>query len=156
MERSVVESVLRQNHAQAASTLGLNEYQYGQRSTKYYLIEHSDLRSNYAELIGRIAYSHWWPVERLAEEFQQQIGALPGAPASWTVDALKLACILRVADACHIDARRAPGFLRALRKPIGVADKHWRPPLPPRQVGPQRHISLGVQVDGLTSDERAL
>ena len=38
---------------------------------------------------------------------------------------LKLACLLRTADAIHLDGRRAPGFLRALRKPEGYADLHW-------------------------------
>lgn len=124
--QAVLESVLRQNHARAAADLGIHEYQYGANGAKYFLIEDADLRSNYAHLIGKIAYSHWWPIERLTGEFSQIIGAFPGAPKEWTVDPLKLACMLRAADACHIDGRRAPGFLRALRKPSGVADKHWR------------------------------
>ena len=124
--QAVLESVLRQNHARAAANLGLHEYQYGVAGDKYFLIEDADLRKNYAQLIGIVAYSHWWPVERLPDEFSQVIGSFPGTPHDWVVDPLKLACILRVADACHIDGRRAPGFLRALRKPSGIADKHWR------------------------------
>jgi len=46
-------------------------------------------------------------------------------PSDWTVDRLKLACLLRTADAIHIDGRRAPGYLRALRKPSEYADLHW-------------------------------
>jgi hypothetical protein len=123
---TVLESVLRQNHANAARTLAFNEYAKSTSDAKYHLIEDADLRSTYADLIGRIAYSHWLPVDQLADEFKTPVGAFPGASPDWHVDSLRLACILRTADACHIDARRAPGFLRALRRPSGVADKHWR------------------------------
>jgi hypothetical protein len=41
------------------------------------------------------------------------------------VNGLKLACLLRVADACHIDARRAPSFERTVIKPKGDSDLHW-------------------------------
>ena len=41
------------------------------------------------------------------------------------LDPLKLACLLRLADAAHIDARRAPRFLRAVRRLGGVSSTHW-------------------------------
>ena len=107
--QAVLESVLRQNHARAAADLGLHEYQHGSTGAKYFLIEDADLRTNYAQLIGRVAYSHWWPIEHLSDEFSQAIGAFPGTPHDWTVDPLKLACILRAADACHIDGRQRQG-----------------------------------------------
>jgi hypothetical protein len=47
-------------------------------------------------------------------------------PADWEVDALKLAFLLRTADAAHIDDRRAPWFLFALRRPEGISEDHWR------------------------------
>lgn len=75
--------------------------------------------------MGRIAHSHWWPVDKLREEFPVRLGAPYGYPRDWTIDPLKLACLLRVADVCHIDARRAPGFLRAIRQPEGIAQEHW-------------------------------
>lgn len=64
-------------------------------------------------------------MDKLRQEFQTELGAPAGFPSDWVVDLLKLACILRVADASHLDALRAPGFLRALRKPIGDSDNHW-------------------------------
>jgi hypothetical protein len=51
---------------------------------------------------------------------------MPGCPNHWTINALKIACLLRVCDACHLDARRAPAFLMALRKPTGRSELHWR------------------------------
>jgi hypothetical protein len=47
-------------------------------------------------------------------------------PADWEVDALKLAFLLRTADAAHIDDRRAPWFLFALRRPEGISEDRWR------------------------------
>lgn len=41
------------------------------------------------------------------------------------VDVLKIACLLRVADALHLDRRRAPPFVRALDRPGGVSELHW-------------------------------
>jgi hypothetical protein len=61
----------------------------------------------------------------LEERLPKPIGAAGGFDKTWTVDAVKLACILRAADASHIDERRAPGFLAALRKPQGISADHW-------------------------------
>ena len=36
-----------------------------------------------------------------------------------------LACLLRAADAAHIDASRAPPFLRIVRKPTEISRDHW-------------------------------
>ena len=67
----------------------------------------------------------WWPVEQLPQQLPGEMGAPGGFDNSWTVDPVKLACILRTADASHLDERRAPGFLAALRKPVGVSANHW-------------------------------
>ena len=46
-------------------------------------------------------------------------------PNEWSVDPVKLACIMRVADATHIDTRRAPLLLKAFRRPNEYAQQHW-------------------------------
>src|SRR5262249_9384598 len=43
----------------------------------------------------------------------------------WLVDSLKLACILRAADACAIDERRARVMPFLLVDPKGVSRDHW-------------------------------
>jgi hypothetical protein len=121
-----VEVALRLRHAKQAERLAVVSYRHTNRDASYFLIEDTDLRQTYGTLIGRIAYSHWWPLEELQTQFGDQIGAFVSGPSNWTVDPLKLALIVRVADACHLDARRAPGFLRALRKPTGTSELHWR------------------------------
>lgn len=93
---------------------------------QFHLIEDPDLRESFGPLIGRIAASHWWPVDELPRKFPAVMGAQVGFPASWTIDPLKLASILRCADFAHIDERRAPAFLRALRQPRGVSGDHWK------------------------------
>ena len=116
--------VLRLRHARKAQELALISWQDRKTDTQYFLIDHADLRTNYGQLIGKIAYSHWWPVSRLQIEFQQVIGAPMFCPREWTVDPLKLACLLRSADVIHLDERRAPGFLRSLRKLNAQSRQH--------------------------------
>jgi hypothetical protein len=116
--------VLRLRHAENASRLATQGWQDASGNA-YHLIEDVELRKSFGDLIGRVAHSHHWPVSRLGQEFNRIIGAPSWCPHSWTVDPLKVACLLRLADACHIDTRRAPGFLRVLRQPRGNSATHW-------------------------------
>src|SRR5207244_152788 len=75
---------------------------------------------------GELAASHWWDVDALHGHFKRAKGSLPWQPPDWIVDRLKLACVLRLADAIQIDSRRAPTFLFALRRPEGISHAHWR------------------------------
>ena len=126
IQRAATEQLLRLKHAEQAERLGTISYRHSGRDQEYYLLDDADLRQRYGRLIGRLAYSHWWPASELSSQFGDTIGAYPGSPTHWTIDPLKLALVLRVVDACHLDDRRAPGFLRALRKPTGESEKHWR------------------------------
>jgi hypothetical protein len=117
--------VLRALHAQQAERLALVSWKDFASGSKRFLIEDEFLRDNYGGLIGRIAHSHWWDVDRLKPEFETAMGAPVGYPPTWTVDPLKLSCLLRVADAGHLDARRAPAFLKAIRQPHGESLAHW-------------------------------
>ncbi len=121
------ETALRERHAFRAAELALTTWTSQASGATYSLIEHTDLRERYGELIGEIAASHWWDIEQVAERFstREPIGAPIDCPADWTVDELKLACLMRVSDAAHLDERRAPGFLRAVRNPTGYSDLHW-------------------------------
>ncbi|WP_437829270.1 HD domain-containing protein [Sorangium sp. So ce1153] len=124
VEREAIAETLRNIHARHADHLALTNWS-GRDGTKYYLIDNPELRDSYGSVIGRIAYSHWWSVSDLREKFATVLGAPVGFPKEWSVDPLKIACLLRLADAGHLDARRAPAFLHALRKPHGIAMQHW-------------------------------
>jgi hypothetical protein len=126
IEEAATEQVLRDRHAAHAESLGEIKFRNDDTGAECFLIEQLNLRSHYGRLIGRIAHSHWWQVSNLRAEFEHVQGPAPGYPPQWTVDPLKIACLLRAADACHLDERRAPLFLEMLRKPVGVSRWHWR------------------------------
>jgi hypothetical protein len=125
VEQVALAELLRQLHAVQAERLCELSWQDRRTDTQYFLIHDPDLRAAFGSVIGRIAHSHWWEVSELQGRFPSKLGAPAGFPPSWTIDPLKLACILRVADAMHLDSRRAPGFLRALRKPSVPSKIHW-------------------------------
>ncbi|MFD9236421.1 ATP-binding protein [[Kitasatospora] papulosa] len=120
-----VSRYLRETHADYAAKIPMAPYVDVTTESSYYLIEDAELRSQYGHLAGRIAASHWWPAKVLRREFGVKIGARASMPTSWEVDPLSLACILRCADASHLDSRRAPAFLRAVRNPGLESMPHW-------------------------------
>jgi Histidine kinase-, DNA gyrase B-, and HSP90-like ATPase len=115
---------LRETHAIKAELLPTQGWTPG-KGVRYYLIDNEELRDFYGDLIGKIAASHWWPFSRARDEFREGLGSLGTLPAAWTVDAVKVAALLRTADAAHLDTRRAPLFLRALRDIKGESAVHW-------------------------------
>jgi hypothetical protein len=125
VERMAVQERLRVLHAEQAERLALASWRHG-GGPEYHLIEDPDLRLAVGHFLGKIAHSHWWPVSRLGSKFDIIRGALSDCPRDWTLDPLKVAVLLRTADAAHLDERRAPGFLIALRRPEGFSKEHWR------------------------------
>ena len=121
--RQVVPDVLRRLHAEHAESLAEQAW-LSADGTQVYLIEESDLRGFYGATIGRIAHSHWWSVHKVERELSEDVGALANRTRN-LVDCVKLACLLRVADALHLDSRRAPRFLRTITNPTGISALHW-------------------------------
>jgi hypothetical protein len=127
-ERAALFQVLRHLHAKQARQLPNLSWKVPSTGEQVNLIEHFSLREYYGDLIGEIAESHHWPAHYVAETFADRHVSAPGfiAPAVWSVDALKVAFLLRTADAAHIDGQRAPWFLFALRQPDGISQSHWK------------------------------
>ena len=119
----IVPDVLRRLHAERAEELAEQAWPMADGS-QIYLVENSELRRFYGPTIGQIAHSHWWSVQKLEQEFSEDLGALANRTLN-KVDRVKLACLLRVADALHLDSRRAPRFLRAITNPSGISALHW-------------------------------
>ena len=119
----VVPDVLRRLHAERAEELAEQAWPIADGS-QIYLVEDSELRRFYGPSIGQIAHSHWWSVQKLEQVFSEDLGALANRTLN-KVDRVKLACLLRVADALHLDSRRAPRFLRAITNPSGISALHW-------------------------------
>jgi len=119
----VLPDVLRQLHAKQAQVLAKQGWKTRDGEILY-LIDDPELRNFYGETIGQIAHSHWWPVSQVTQTFAQDLGAFPNRTSS-KIDRIKVACLLRIADALHLDQRRAPRFLRALVHPSGISEMHW-------------------------------
>lgn len=136
----IVPDVLRSLHAKHAEEL-VEQAWSTEDGSQMYLVEESDLRRFYGPTIGRIAHSHWWSVQQLEQEFSEDLGAIAKLTQN-RIDRLKLACLLRIADALHLDSRRAPRFLRAITNPSGISALHWS--FQERLARP--HIELGAVV----------
>ena len=120
--------VLRHLHAKQARQLAKLSWKVPNTGERFHLLESFQLRDYYGDLIGEIAESHHWSAHRVAATFEYRHVNAPGflAPAGWVVNALKVAFLLRTADAAHIDGQRAPWFLFALRHPEGISQLHGK------------------------------
>lgn len=122
--------VLRLLHPRQAEKL-LTQSWEGLDGKERFLLEDVELRNYYGPIIGRIAHSHWWTVEKVeatwgnSQPLALHSGLSVAANQSWRVDTLKIALLLRCADAAHIDSRRAPDMLAALVHPSGISRVHW-------------------------------
>lgn len=92
--------------------------------SSFYIIENESIRNHLGELICKIASSHHWDFE-LLETLEVQFPAPSEFPVEWRINPIKLACILRCADAGHIDSGRAPDYLLRLLDIRGVSRDHW-------------------------------
>ena len=124
LEKRTLEIVLRQLHAKQAEKLALISFKNPAKQDTF-LIENDDLRNAYGRVIGQIAHSHGYPAEELQDRLPGSMGAPGMLSPEWVIDPIKLACIIRIADAIQIDDRRAPSFLRTLRSPTGYSEAHW-------------------------------
>lgn len=116
-------STIRLLHAKYAEKLYKQLFQRDDGSS-FYIIENEEIRNHMGDMICRIAASHHWSIEQV-ESLGIQTPAPYGYPREWRINPLKLACILRCADAAHIDAGRAPDYLLKLLKVNGVSRNHW-------------------------------
>lgn len=121
----VVCTLLRKLHAETAEKIVNFSWPNKVDQSPTFLINDVEIRQGLGRLIGKIAHSHWWDLNKVESEFERQIGAPGWCSREWKVDPLKVACVLRACDASHIDARRAPSFLRTVRKLDPYSDLHW-------------------------------
>ena len=123
----VLFEVLREMHPKKARRMAFLHWSPPGDTTPLYLLSNDELRIAFGDAIGRVAESHWSAPHALEALDQFRVNS-PNClhPAPWTVDILKLAILLRTADAAHIDAQRAPRFLLALVQPGGSSLAHWQ------------------------------
>ena len=123
-EREADFEALRSLHAKEAERLAMRSWEAHDGTTTY-IIDDSELREHYGPVIGQIAASHHWDIEDLARKFAEPRPPATTIAANWPVDALKVACLLRAADAGHIDGRRAPTFLLKILQMNSLSRDHW-------------------------------
>jgi hypothetical protein len=89
-----------------------------------YLIEDSDMRDKWGDLIGEIAASHQWTLQQL----EMRLGNREAVPMAdgGIADVGYVACLLRVTDYAHINRERALQLDRRLRLEISEESSlHW-------------------------------
>ena len=116
---------LRLFHANQAAELPSREWYRPDTHKPLWLIQDEPLRQHYGATIGAIAQSHWFDPWDLPSRLSPIATAGPGVPGEWTVSPVRLASILRVADAAHLDHRRAPAMGMAIVPPLGESLKYW-------------------------------
>ncbi|MBR5630778.1 MAG: Fic family protein [Bacteroidales bacterium] len=82
-------------------------------------------QDTFNETIGKVAASHHWNIDEVESKLSDQIDPPYGVPNEWTINEQKLACILRCADAGHIDNGRAPDSIYRSLVVNGVSRQHW-------------------------------
>jgi len=89
-----------------------------------YLIEDTDVREKWGNLIGEIAASHHWTLQQLELRLGRR-GAIPTADGG-SADLAYVACLLRVSDYAHINRERALQLDRRIRSEISQdSSLHW-------------------------------
>ncbi|MEV6165555.1 ATP-binding protein [Streptomyces sp. NPDC052052] len=116
--------LLRTLHAEVAEQLPAKSWVAQDKSTTY-LINDPDVRQAYGRIIGKVAASHHWNSDEVTKGLSSPVGAPAFAPIDWRVDTLVIACLLRTADAAHLDATRAPDLLAAVRTLPSLSQDHW-------------------------------
>ncbi|MFH8764680.1 hypothetical protein [Streptomyces althioticus] len=116
--------LLRALHAEIAEALPMASWETLDQSTAY-LINDPEIRQAYGRTIGRVAASHHWNSDEVTKNLAAPVGAPAFAPIDWRVDTLVSACLLRTADAAHLDASRVPDMLAAVRNISPASKDHW-------------------------------
>lgn len=116
-------TVIRALHAREAESI-LSKIFTKDNGTTFYIIDDDSLRKHYGELIGKIAASHHWDIDDISS-LELQINPRREYPNEWKINAQKLACILRCADAGNIDNGRAPDNIYNILCVNGVSKQHW-------------------------------
>ena len=119
-------SALRYLHAHQATKLTDKSWLHPDTQQAFFLINDQSLRTHLGRVIGQIASSHHWDIDGLSTKLGNQLNAPRPFPQDWSIDPVKIACLLRCADAAHINQQRAPDLLYALIKRKGLSLKHWQ------------------------------
>ncbi len=120
IDQLALEAAARETHADAAMLIAQSELP----GLKRYLIEDSQLRERWGQLIGEVSASHGSSLRQLETSLGIR-GRIPDAIGG-TIDPGYLACVLRITDYAHINHERAGTLRRLVRGAIREESlKHW-------------------------------
>jgi hypothetical protein len=125
LELQALQMFVREHHAERAETLATDSLAASDQSPSF-IIDDEEIRSTFGELIGKIAHSHWWSVDEVGNAFPRNIPAPAFLPSGWSIDPIKVACLLRLADAAHLDSTRAPSLMMLLQMLDRASKPHWQ------------------------------
>lgn len=117
---------LREQHTVIAEHLVTREWRWDDRDFR--IFEDIDLAKALGSDIGRLAASHGNDLALVLRDYGTQTKEPPNQlrlPAEWAYCPLKIACLLRCADAAHFTRERAPSFAAALWEPKGNSYLHF-------------------------------
>ncbi len=118
-------AAIRALHAKYAEDI-LNKKFERNNTTTFYIIDNDEYRNQFGDMIGKIAASHHWSIDEVKSKLAIQINPAGGFPNNWEINEQKLACILRCADAGHIDNGCAPFGIYNSLIVNGVSREHWK------------------------------
>ena len=125
IREKVLQAILRENHAKQAALLAAASWSSTSDGSQYHIIEDQDARKDLGPLIGEIANSHWWSLPEVERQFARVRNAPAWCRFAGPIKPLVVACLLRCADAIHLDGRRAPRFNRARLRLSEHSALHW-------------------------------
>lgn len=99
IKKQALAVVLRHLYAHRASELALVRWADSNQPEQF-LFPDDELRRSFGPLIGQLADSIRWSLSKVAEQFGEEILTANGLPPDWSVDPLKLACLLRGTVVC--------------------------------------------------------
>lgn len=137
-DKLIIGEFIRRHHARLAHEIaiygfpGLTPDEFGVLATK------SNPLSDYADLIGLVARSHWMSM-RTCQKYLTDSPKYTGAIRPMGAAVLYPMALLRVADYLQIDQGRAPAVLMQLKDPQSqVSIKEWKKHKTVRSIGPGR------------------
>jgi len=89
-----------------------------------FLIQDENLREEFGDIIGKIAESHANSVNFIETEITNEYSA-PSFPRDWTVHCRRLAYLLRVVDAAHLDNLRTQKSIELINALESPSREHW-------------------------------
>lgn len=118
-------AAIRAIHAREAEEL-LSQLFTKDNGSTFYIIGNDSYRTHFGKIIGNIAASYHWNIDVVKLKLESQINPITAVPCEWKINTQKIACILRCADAGHIDNGRAPDCIYKSLIVNGVSLEHWK------------------------------